>query len=281
MADTTFVNGTTLSDADWFNDVNRLHYTIFGDPANLAAVKSLLGTGGMTFTGPTLHADGTQAAPGIAWANEGSTGWRRASPGTTVYVVGGVDLFGLNATSATANTQVIINMGYSGTAAQIGNASLVINGTGGLSPGLSMHMPGVAQWQEFVYPNAAIVWATSGLLGPTSLGGFAMTLATNGVVQARAFNTMSFAATNVRPMTGALADTLKLHGVRCFNEETQREDITIAVEDVELAFPELINTFAATETAPPAKGINYMALAAPIIEAIRELHNRVTALENA
>lgn len=35
MADTSFVNGVTLTDADWFNDVNRLHYTIFGDPANV------------------------------------------------------------------------------------------------------------------------------------------------------------------------------------------------------------------------------------------------------
>lgn len=26
-----------MTDADWFNDVNRLHYTIFGDPATLAA----------------------------------------------------------------------------------------------------------------------------------------------------------------------------------------------------------------------------------------------------
>lgn len=42
MADTTFVNGTTLTDADWFNDVNRLHYTILGDPADVAAVKDTL-----------------------------------------------------------------------------------------------------------------------------------------------------------------------------------------------------------------------------------------------
>ncbi len=37
MTDTVFVNGTTLTDSDWFNDVNRLHYTIFGDPATGAA----------------------------------------------------------------------------------------------------------------------------------------------------------------------------------------------------------------------------------------------------
>lgn len=40
MADTTFVNSVTLTDADWFNDLNRLHYTIFGDPATLAALKT-------------------------------------------------------------------------------------------------------------------------------------------------------------------------------------------------------------------------------------------------
>lgn len=43
MADTTFVDGTTLSAADWFNDLNRLHYTILSDPADVAAVKAALG----------------------------------------------------------------------------------------------------------------------------------------------------------------------------------------------------------------------------------------------
>jgi hypothetical protein len=42
MATTTFVNGVTLSDEDWFNDLDRLHYDIFGDPADLAAVKDTL-----------------------------------------------------------------------------------------------------------------------------------------------------------------------------------------------------------------------------------------------
>ena len=39
MADTTFTDNVTVTAADWFNDVNRLHYTILGDPANIAAVK--------------------------------------------------------------------------------------------------------------------------------------------------------------------------------------------------------------------------------------------------
>lgn len=43
MADTTYVNGVTLTDADWFNDVNRLHYTIFGDPSTVGAARTNLG----------------------------------------------------------------------------------------------------------------------------------------------------------------------------------------------------------------------------------------------
>lgn len=42
MSDTTFVDGTTLTAEDWFNDLNRLHYTILGDPATLAALRVTL-----------------------------------------------------------------------------------------------------------------------------------------------------------------------------------------------------------------------------------------------
>ena len=42
MADTTFTNGVTLTDADWFNDVNRLHYTILADPSDAAGVNNAL-----------------------------------------------------------------------------------------------------------------------------------------------------------------------------------------------------------------------------------------------
>ncbi len=42
MTDTVFVNAVTLSDADFFNDLDRLHYTIFGDPATLTAARNTL-----------------------------------------------------------------------------------------------------------------------------------------------------------------------------------------------------------------------------------------------
>ncbi len=53
MTTTVFVNGTTLSDADWFNDANRVIYDILGDPATAAAARTNLGVG------PTL---GTEQA---------------------------------------------------------------------------------------------------------------------------------------------------------------------------------------------------------------------------
>lgn len=37
MSDTVFTDTVTLTDDDWFNDLNRLHYTIFGDPATSTA----------------------------------------------------------------------------------------------------------------------------------------------------------------------------------------------------------------------------------------------------
>lgn len=43
MATTTFVNGVTLSDADWFNDVDRVIYDILNDPADAAAIRTALG----------------------------------------------------------------------------------------------------------------------------------------------------------------------------------------------------------------------------------------------
>lgn len=43
MADTVYTDGVTLLTADTMNDLNRLHYTILGDPADDAAVISGLG----------------------------------------------------------------------------------------------------------------------------------------------------------------------------------------------------------------------------------------------
>lgn len=57
MSDTIFTNNVTLTDADWFNDLNRLHYTIFGDPANVStAFATLKQTGTFASTGALFAA---------------------------------------------------------------------------------------------------------------------------------------------------------------------------------------------------------------------------------
>ena len=54
MSSTTFVNGVTLTDEDWFNDVDRVVYDILGDPAagsNIVTTLAVLPLAGGTLTG--------------------------------------------------------------------------------------------------------------------------------------------------------------------------------------------------------------------------------------
>ena len=69
MTTTTFVNGVTLTDDDWFNDVNRLHYTLFNDPTTTASVASAIAPsitslGAMQFTS-TMSVSGAAAFAAI------------------------------------------------------------------------------------------------------------------------------------------------------------------------------------------------------------------------
>ncbi len=50
MVDTTFIDKTTVIEPDWANDVNRLHYTIFGDPATAADIVITIRTETDSFT---------------------------------------------------------------------------------------------------------------------------------------------------------------------------------------------------------------------------------------
>src|SRR3990167_2441451 len=55
MTTTTFVNGVTLTDEDWFNDVDFLVYDIFGDSTTTASAAariapSITSLGAMQFT---------------------------------------------------------------------------------------------------------------------------------------------------------------------------------------------------------------------------------------
>jgi hypothetical protein len=78
LSSTIFVNGVTLTDEDWFNDLNRLHYTILGDPATLAALLSTIG--GPT-TGDVRLTIKTTADTGWVLMNDTTIG--NASSGAT------------------------------------------------------------------------------------------------------------------------------------------------------------------------------------------------------
>ena len=96
MASTVFVNGVTLSDEDFFNDINRLHYTIFSDPADVAAVKA------------TLH-----ASPGAIGSGTPSTGaFTTISASSTLAVTGTSTLTGLvTATAGGVNVSAVAALG--------------------------------------------------------------------------------------------------------------------------------------------------------------------------
>jgi hypothetical protein len=66
MASTDFANGVTVTDEDWFDDVNRLHYVIFGDPTNLASAQAAMFSGAPSFTTTNLTVAGTLSVSALA-----------------------------------------------------------------------------------------------------------------------------------------------------------------------------------------------------------------------
>lgn len=75
MADTTFVDGVTLTAADWFNDVNRLHYTILGDPSTATDVVTALNVSRVkvvSFQRDVSTASGNQSVTGVGFQPKGA-----------------------------------------------------------------------------------------------------------------------------------------------------------------------------------------------------------------
>ena len=76
MSSTVFVNGVTLTDDDWFNDVNRIVYTILADAATALTAKTALGisygraTADQSITTNTTLASATNMSFSIAASEE-------------------------------------------------------------------------------------------------------------------------------------------------------------------------------------------------------------------
>jgi hypothetical protein len=141
MSDTSFTNGTTLTDADWFNDVNRLHYTILGDPANVAAVRTALSIGPVLVVPPSTAAtalDFTGIPAGTKRITIMFDGL--SSDGSDALLIqmgdaGGVEASGyLGASSALTNGSAVIAANYTtgfgilnGTAGNIFHGSITLS----------------------------------------------------------------------------------------------------------------------------------------------------------
>jgi len=123
MATTTFTNGVTLSDADWFNDVDRVVYDILNDPADLAAMVATLGATNWTITG-TLRVDGntnlnagTVSAPGLYLESETGTGLYRIGANNHGYSVSGVKVLDIASTGLSVTGAVSATGKVTGTSA--------------------------------------------------------------------------------------------------------------------------------------------------------------------
>ena len=73
MADTVFSNGVTLTDSDWFNDTNRIVYTILADSVDAAAAREALAAAASgannditSLTGLTTPLSVAQGGTGVA-----------------------------------------------------------------------------------------------------------------------------------------------------------------------------------------------------------------------
>lgn len=113
MADTTYTDGATLLTADTMNDLNRLHYTIFGDPATGKAALTSLGnqasyapwTTGGTSTAYTLTP--TPASTANATGQRWRVQFNAASGATPTLAVSGQTAKNLKYYDSTGTKQAI------------------------------------------------------------------------------------------------------------------------------------------------------------------------------
>lgn len=131
----------------------------------------------------------------------------------------------------------------------------------------------------FAWTNASWYWGCEG--GPGPVGGWSMNLTPVGACTAATFTPCDAALKeDVTPIgAGALDAVLKLKGVRFTHKHDQRPGIGLIAQDVKPVFPEAVGSVKPPPDEVEILTIEYGALTAPIIEAIREINERLTLLE--
>lgn len=155
---------------------------------------------------------------------------------------------------------------------------------GGAYPGIGMHRQGNIANVILIYYDNSMWFGSSNNSGQGYIAPWASKLDGNGNWHAAGYSRTNGLLRDAEPLTGerALAGVLKLRGVRGYNIDGS---LTLAVmpEGIEDAFPETVTRSAAKEDDGTLGGtsFDYGLLIAPVIEAIRELAERVDKLENA
>ncbi|EJT85519.1 YapH protein [Pseudomonas putida S11] len=80
--------------------------------------------------------------------------------------------------------------------------------------------------------------------------------------------------TDITELLGSTDTLLKIHGVRMKWKESGRDDLAVLAQEVQKVYPELVHEKDGLLT------VDYEKLVVPLIESVRELDRRITALEN-
>jgi hypothetical protein len=140
MTTTTFQNGVTLTDEDWFNDVDFLVYDIFGDSGTTASAAARIQSG-ITSLGPIQFTSTISVSAGAVFAAVQVGGVLSVSAQATMVnlAVGGTLSLSAGVAGAAVATQANME-----SAASTGSTSLIV------TPGRLQYHPGVAKgWVRF------------------------------------------------------------------------------------------------------------------------------------
>ena len=120
--------------------------------------------------------------------------------------------------------------------------------------------------------------ATSGTISAINVSSSKLTFnPSSGTLSATIFTSTSDerVKTNIRPITNALDITEQLSGVRFNWKENNLPSLGLIAQEVEKVLPEVVNT-----DSEDMKSINYSSLVSLLVEAIKELNQKVENLTN-
>jgi hypothetical protein len=161
-------------------------------------------------------------------------------------------------------------------------AIMVVQGNNptGDAPSLCLH-GGDSAWILAQSANQ-LYMAGAGGGGPIAPG-WAFVINAAGAAQAASFTPVSDVTlkSDVHTIQHALHDVLRLRGVRYHQQWDDKPSMGLTAQEVREVFPELVGkTKGPSPYDPELLTLNYMGLIGPIIEAIREVNDRLTALEH-